>query len=150
MKRISTILYFISHFFFSCNNINVAGDDFSLKELKRIISSDKKVEAVLVETNGGATSSLDNLVFIVIPGKKITQADTKYSVFNADHYQNVDIKWEKNNELLISYSKARIFNYTNFWQTQEIDNWNYVVEIKLHCLSPDGQLSESEMHPMTH
>ncbi|MEP6683908.1 MAG: hypothetical protein ABJA35_11635 [Parafilimonas sp.] len=121
----------------------------SLTELKRISSFDKKVEAVLIETNGGATSSFGNAVFLVVPGKKITQDDLKYAIFNADHYQKIDIKWQANKQLLISYNKARIFNYTNFWQSGEIDNWNYVVEITLKCLSSNGQLFEDDKHPMS-
>jgi hypothetical protein len=132
--------------FISCN---ITSTETSWKEIKRISSLDKKAEAVLIETDGGATSSFGNLVFIIVPGKKITQNDLKYAVFNADHYQGLDMHWEVNRQLVISYNKARIFSYTNFWNSDEIDNWNYVVEIKLNCLSSDGQLSESDMHPMT-
>jgi hypothetical protein len=135
---------------FSCNdaNRNVNSAD-SLKELKRVRSPDKKVDAVLIETNGGATVSFGNKVFLVIPEKKIRQDDFKYAVFTADHYQNVDINWQANQQLLISYNKARIFSYTNFWQTDEIKNWNYVVEIKLKCSSTGGQLLEKDKYPMS-
>jgi len=133
---------------FSCNNIHKNSVDLP-KELKRVSSPDKKVDAVLVETNGGATTPFGNAVFLVLPRKKINQDDLKYAIFNADHYQNIDIKWEANKQLLISYNKARIFTYTNFWQTDEIENWNYVVEIKLQCSSTNGQLSEKDKHPMS-
>ncbi len=152
MKNFKTILIFILVLIFcSCNNTGsnlVESEPF--KELKRISSPDKKVEAVLVETNGGATTSFGNSVFIVTAGKKIRQGDIAYSVFTADHYQGVDIKWDTIRRLLISFDKARIFTFTNFWQTDKIDNWNYVVEIKLQCISQDGQLKESDKHPMVH
>jgi hypothetical protein len=71
--QILTILIFLS-----CSSLTKNfGTRSSLKELKRISSPDKKVEAVLVETNGGATTSFGNAVFLVVPGEKITQDDLK-------------------------------------------------------------------------
>ncbi|RYE15655.1 MAG: hypothetical protein EOP45_18285 [Sphingobacteriaceae bacterium] len=135
---------------FSCNEVRRdTNESHSLKELKRVRSPDKKVDAVLVETNAGATTSYSNKVFLVMPGKRIVEDDLQYAVFSADHYQNIAIKWEANRQLLISYYKARIFNYTNFWQTGELENWNYVVEVKLQCSSTNGQLSDMDQHPMS-
>lgn len=134
----------------SCNEVHRdPSESHSLKELKRVTSPDKKVDAVLVETNAGATTSYGNKVFLVMPGKRIVEDDLKYAVFSADHYQNIAIKWEANRQLLISYYKARIFSYTNFWQTGELENWNYVVEVKLQCSSTNGQLPDKDQHPMS-
>ena len=57
------------------DNSNIAGGNTSLTELKRVVSFDNKVEAVLVETNSGATVATGNFVFIVLPGKKISNDD---------------------------------------------------------------------------
>ena len=94
--QILTIIVFLS-----CSGLTRNLDNgISFKELKRISSPDKRVEAVLVETNGAATTSFGNVVFLVIPGEKINQDDLKYAVFNADHYRNVDIKWKANKQFL--------------------------------------------------
>ncbi len=119
-----------------------------IKELKRISSPDKKVDAVLIEREGGATVANSNRVFLVLPGKKVTEDDLDLSQFTADHTQNVDIEWEHNQQLLIKYEKARIFNFSNFWQAKEVEDWNHVVELRLQCTSTDGQLSETDKHPM--
>ena len=40
-------------------------------EVSRVSSPDGKVDAVLVETNGGATTSFGYRVFIATPGEKV-------------------------------------------------------------------------------
>ena len=122
----------------SSDNSNIAGGNTSLTELKRIASLDNKVEAVLVATNSGATVATGNLVFVVLPGKKISNDDERLSLFRADHCSGLDIESNQNQQLLIKYDKARIFSYSNFWQVQELNNWDYVVEVVLKCTSLDG------------
>ncbi len=131
-------------FFISCYN-PTKSDILSFKEIKRISSPDLRVEAVLVEANGGATVSTINKIYLLEKGAKI-DLNTE-PVFLSDHQIGVDIAWKENKNLFINYEKARIFKFTNFWNPS-LDNWNYVVEISLHCLSSKGQLREEDKQPM--
>lgn len=141
-KQLRQLLYFcILITFSSCSDGDVnASEETSLTEIKRIKSRDKKVEAVLVETNGGATVATGNLVYIVLPGQKAS-IDVS-AIFKADYCAALDIKWKDNQQLLIIYDKARIFEFTNFWQSESVDDWNYVVEVTLENTSTDGQLRQ--------
>jgi hypothetical protein len=128
----------------SCSNkpLNIAGGGQRLTEIKRISSPDNKVDAVLVESGGGATVANGHEVFLVLPGKKITDIPSDYSCFTADHTRKPDIEWTQNKRLLISYDKARIFRFTNFWHSDSLDNWNYIIELKLKPNDSTGQLIE--------
>src|SRR5450432_3754777 len=121
----------------------------SLNEIKRILSPDKKTEAVLIEDQGDATVANFIQVYIVLPGVKITVAERQYFIFNADHYSDINIEWKADRKLVIEYAKARIFKFTNFWQDEKLDNWNYTVEIALNCTSHDGQLANADLHSIS-
>ena len=144
MKLTTSFLFLIIIFkMFSCsgNEFNIAGGSKEMKEIKRVSSPDKKVEAVLVETNGGATVANGNSIFLVLPGRKVTSIDTQYSLFNADHTYKIDLHWLQDKRLLITYDKARIFHFTNFWHSGSLDNWNYIVELSLKSNQPNNQLN---------
>lgn len=120
-------------------------DKFSFKEIKRISSPDSRVEAVLVEFSGGATVGNSAVVYLLEKGEPIKESTG--SLFTSDHFYGVDIEWKANKNLVIKYEKARIFKFSNFWNPS-LDSWDYIVEITLQCLSPDGQLREEDKHPM--
>lgn len=113
----------------------------TFRELKRVLSPDKRVEAVLIEAEGDATVANSVDVFIVLPRTKVTERDLSRSLFTADHYREIDIQWRRTQLLRISYEKARIFRFTNFWHSEVIDNWNYIVEISLSPASDNNQLN---------
>jgi len=145
MKLFTLFLYFFSFLgFVSCtdSSLNVEGQDRSLKEVKRIVSPDNKVDAVLVETFGGATVANGYKIFVVLPGRKIADEESHYSRFTADHTRNLDIKWTQEKRLLISYDKARIFQFTNFWHSDSLDKWDYIVELTLKSNKANGQLDD--------
>jgi len=39
--------------------------------------------------------------------------------------------WLQPKLLEISYDKARIFQFSNFWSSSEVEDFSYVIEIKL-------------------
>ena len=143
MPAIFVIMVFV---FFSCENKprSKNNEKSTLTEIKRILSPDKRTEAVLMEDAGNATVANFIQVYMVLPGTKIAESDRVYCLFNADHYSDVDIKWEKERNLEIKYSKARIFKFSNFWQNANLDDWNYLVELTLNCTSPNGQLKSTD------
>jgi len=116
-----------------------------LTEKVRIQSSDSRVDAVLAENESGATTPVGMAVYIVKHGKKISSEDAG---FKCDHYSQIQISWSANKQLLISYNRARIFGFTNFWEDNEVDKFKYVVEVSLNCISADHhQLEEQERNP---
>jgi hypothetical protein len=114
------------------------------KEIKRITSPDQKVDAVLLERNGGATSSITNHVFLVPKGKAVE--GLQYAILTADNFLDLDISWQANQTLMVGYDKARIFKFYNSWNSDLVDNWKYIVEIKLQCTS-DSQLFKEDKYP---
>jgi len=124
--------------------INIAGD-WHFEETERIKSPDGVVDAVLVEGNGGATTSFNYAVFIVPSGTKFEEKsewfERQRSLFSADHQKDLQLAWSKPKVLEIRYEKARIFKFSNFWHTQEVQNFEYVVELKL---MPSGESSLAE------
>lgn len=98
------------------------------REVSRLTSPDNKVDAVLVERNVGATTSYSYHVYIVPKGTKVKRGHEK---FIADKVSHIKIEWLQSKLLQISYEQARIFHYSNFWQSREVDNFEYIVEIRL-------------------
>ena len=135
MKKTILYLCIICSVLFSCN---FAGDA-KWAEIERIPSPDNKVEAVLVSSDAGATTSTGFHVFIVPKGSKI---ETGYEKFIADKVLGIKLSWKKNKLLEIQYESARIFKFSNFWNSQSLQNWNYIVEIKLSPVNEDFSLPE--------
>ena len=132
---------------YSCNNGSIINEPV-LSEIQRISSPDKKVDAVLITADVDATTSPSSKVFIVKPGVKISRNDFQYAVFNSDHTNKmIRLSWTENKQLIVSFDKARIFNYTNFWESEDLDNYKYVVEIILNCTSKDHQLEKLDLNP---
>ncbi len=98
-------------------------------EVSRLSSPDKTVDSVLVRINFHSTTDYVYKVYIVPISRKITK--NSHEIFTADHVENIDVKWLKNKELIIKYKKARIFQFTNFWQHADINNFFYIVNIEI-------------------
>lgn len=100
-------------------------------EVDRIKSTDGIVDAVHVRGNCGATTSFSENVFIVQNGAKTPAPKERYQVFSADHVEGLKVKWREPRVLEIYYKEARIFQFTNFWHSKDVQNFSYVVEIRL-------------------
>ena len=132
---LNTLIFSI--LFFACN---IAGDS-EFTELERIPSPDNMVEAVLVSSDAGATTSIGYHLFVVPTGQNI---ESGYENLIADHVSEFKIFWCKNRLLEIHYKNARIFKFSNFWQTKNLENWSYVVELKLVPQEQDFSLTEQD------
>lgn len=113
----------------ACGLINTCEDT----EMDRLTSPDGKVDCVLVQRNCGATTSYVYNIFLVSKGKSIGKADP---VFRADHVKDLTMQWQATKRLELRYKEARIFHFSNFWQSRDVDNFAYVVEINEVSLSP--------------
>lgn len=103
-------------------------------EIQRVKSPDGKVEAVHVRGNCGATTAYSEQIYIVTTGGKLP-AEKEFSKFVADHADGLEMAWREQKVLEVRYNKARIFKFSNFWGSNDVENFEYVVEIRLAPLS---------------
>lgn len=97
----------------------------SNQEVARQSSPDEIVDAMVLKTDCGATTSYSYRVFITPRG----ESPISDEIFLADKVENLNIFWISPKSLLITYTGARIFTFKNFWQSKEINNSQYVVSI---------------------
>ena len=106
----------------------VAGcDEPYVRELRRIPSPDGRAEVFVTETNGGATTDYVYRVFVGVPGATKTAVE----VWRADHVDGLGVDWAGERLLDIRYSKARVFSFSNFVRSADLDLYRYVVEVRL-------------------
>jgi hypothetical protein len=92
--------------------VSIAGDA-SFDEVARVASPDGRAEAILVETDGGATTSFGYFVFVVPKGVKLKERDDKYIVaklYDAVRNQQAygaNLSWPSRDQLRIEYLSAR-------------------------------------------
>lgn len=111
----------------------VMGCGTEYEEISRVPSPDARVDAVLVRTaGGGATVGYGYNIFIVPRGQSPGRGEERLV---ADHLKNLTLLWQGPRQLEIRYDEARIFRFSNFWHSKDIDDFNYVVELRL---SPTG------------
>lgn len=92
----------------------------------RAASPDKVVDAVISRKNCGATTSYSYQIYIEKIGEKHNDSD---AIFIADKVDGIAVKWNAPKELTITYKKARIFKFTNFWNSKEVDDFKYIVSV---------------------
>jgi hypothetical protein len=77
-------------------------------EVARMPSPDGRVEAVLMETNGGATTSFGYEVHVVEKGRPASdQVARLYGAVRNENAYGANLKWISDNELVVEYLEAR-------------------------------------------
>lgn len=117
------LLLVATSLFFVC-----CGGSVEREEIVRKKSPDSIVDAVLVRTDAGATTSYGYMLYIVPSGKKPKVGN---ELLKADSLVNFTLNWTRPRFLEIRYEKGRIFCFTNFWHSKEIQNFEYIVELRL-------------------
>jgi hypothetical protein len=80
----------------------------SRDEVARVGSPDGHVDAVLVETDGGATTSFGYEIHVVEKGKSYGEAvATLYGALRNDHTYGANLRWRTDSELMVEYQQAR-------------------------------------------
>ena len=102
--------------------------DGELEEIERVASPDGVVDAVVIRKNFGATTSYAYQVYVVQTGAKPEEGKQN---FVADRANGLTVKWEQTRSLAIVFSEARIFEFSNFWTSREVEEFRYVVELRL-------------------
>jgi hypothetical protein len=120
---------------FGCNAIPFS--EVSKTEYYRVKSPDAEVDAVLIKSGGGATTSASYNLFILPKGASSKELPLEHSQLIADKAEDLRITWIENKILKIDCKSARIFRFSNFWQSKEVQDYKYVVEIRI---SPNCQL----------
>jgi|SRR3989304_5930420 len=107
---------------------------FEQKEILRISSPDNKVDAVVIEVDGGATNPLIQAVFVVKKGESIFwKIDYSYKlVFQGSSLGNLEIKWVENQFLEIHHSSGHVDYFKdNIDFLMDKDTRVYKVDIRL-------------------
>lgn len=85
-----------------------------------------RINAVVSEKDCGATTSDVIRVHLLSSSSDV---DEDKFIFLADHVEELSVTWITEKTLLIEYKKARIFQFTNFWQSEELDHYNTTISI---------------------
>jgi hypothetical protein len=90
---------------------------WSFDEVARVAHPNANVDAVLVETNGGATTSFGYQVFLLPRGQKPKEADhavaSLYGAGRNERAYGVNLRWTSNDTLFIEYLKAQHADWRN-------------------------------------
>ncbi len=122
-------------------HIAFSPDKPTITELTRISSPDGVVDAVLIKKGTHSTVPVGYEVYLVPQGKSISNA---FSEFLSDHTNALEIYWKQDKLLVISYKQARIFKFSNFWHSKEVQNFKYVVELQLEQKGKGFALGERD------
>jgi len=78
-------------------------------EVARVTSPDGRVEAILVETNGGATTSFGYKVLVGERGRWFStrQVAWLYGAGRNEHAYGANLRWHSDTELFVEYLEAR-------------------------------------------
>lgn len=112
MPRTSTTHWCLLVFFVGIVTINGCEPwDWSFDEVARATNPSGKVDAVLVERNGGATTSFGYNIYVVPKGKSVTKRDAEvvrlYGAVRSEDAYGVNLKWDAPNTLRAEYLRAQ-------------------------------------------
>lgn len=110
------------------------------EEVERVTSPDSIVDAVVIQSDAGATTPFVHEVYIVPKGGKPSGT----ALLTGDHLIGFELKWLAPRFLEIRYKQGRIYKFTNFWRSKEIQNFSYIVELRLVPLSDSFSLSKED------
>lgn len=108
--------------------LSACADPCNDEVISQAVNLEKKTAAIHVVKNCGATTGYAHQIYIVVPGTNYADATP---IFVADKADNLAVTWTGEKALQISYDSARIFSFTNFWQSSEVDDFQYVIKVSL-------------------
>lgn len=98
------------------------------REIQRQVSPDRLVDAVLVERLTDATVATPTVLFLVASGHE-WKGESPILVGN--RFEGLQVIWKRPNFLEIHYKKGRIFSFASFWNSRDVQNFKYEVELRL-------------------
>lgn len=96
--------------------------------MERYGSPDRVLDAVLVERLTNATVATPIELFLVPSGH---DWKTQSPVFRGTELEGLQIVWQRPRYLEIRYKKGRVFSFANFWNSKEVQDFKYTVELRL-------------------
>jgi hypothetical protein len=82
----------------------------SFDEVSRVTSPNGKFDAIIVESNGGATTSFGYDIYIVKYGRKFKDSKRLLNIYGAvqnDNAYGVSITWQGSSTVILGYLKAK-------------------------------------------
>lgn len=104
-------------------------------EVMRVTSPDSVVDAVATVGSVNATTAFVHRVYIVPRGAPVP-SERDLEAFRADHVTGLSLAWPRVRMLEISYDTARIFHFTNSWNSRKVHDFRYAVEVRLVPRNP--------------
>lgn len=123
--RIALVLVFLG-LLSGCDDFGLCGNSI---QGKGVANSSGRVVAVVSGRDCGATSS--GVYEIYLLPRDDEKIRDEYLILRADRVVGLNFQWKSERNLLISYDKARIFHYQNFWQSRYLDEFRYQIDISL-------------------
>jgi hypothetical protein len=103
--------FLIFSFLISCKN-------HAPDKIEILLSPNQKYELVIAKfTRGGATSSNSIKLYIRRAGSKRKELEDPRMI--VDKYENYSVVWENDSLIKVSYNKAQIYHFSNFWYDLE-------------------------------
>jgi hypothetical protein len=87
-----------------------SGRQSSFDEVKRVSNEAGDIDAVLVETNGGATTSFGYEIFLLPRGEKAERGHEIASLYGAARNEmayGLNLRWEAQNRLAVEFLESR-------------------------------------------
>lgn len=98
------------------------------REIQRQVSPDKLVDVVLVERLTDATVATPTVLFLVASGK---EWKGEPPILLGDKFEGLQVIWKRPRFLEVHYRKGRIFSFASFWNSRDVQNFKYDVELRL-------------------
>lgn len=93
--------------------------------LNTLVSPSGETKALIVQRDCGATTAMAYSVHVMATNEEPSERNI---VFKSDMTEDISLAWRSDTTLIISYRKARIFNFTNFWQPSS-GNPNKIIRV---------------------
>lgn len=111
----------------------------TIEEISRAKSPDSKVEAIVERKNAHATTSFVYEIYIVPVGQQIDRE--KDLILRAERMEGLSARWKEPRFLEIYYTSGRVYSFRNFWFSENVENFNYIVEARLRPASDSFSLT---------
>lgn len=95
----------------------------------RLTSPDQKVDALVLRNSISTGAAAVYHIQLVAAGGP--PKDMKFDRFRADQVQALQLRWVDRAVLHIEYDNARIFHFSNFWISRDVEFFEHLVELQL-------------------
>jgi hypothetical protein len=98
------------------------------REIERHMSPDKLVDVVVVEPETFATDAIATTIYLVAAGK---EWKGESPILAGNRFEGLQVVWKRPHFLEVHYKKGRIFSFASFWNSRDVQNFKYEVELRL-------------------